>query len=97
MILVYRGDSIFAALPGTRMLHTEDAIMLKFNRQGPALERRIEADPRFGPSTLDPNSKPGSEGSKWRLFALHEDADLHDALEWLAEAHKCARPEKKPR
>jgi hypothetical protein len=91
MVLIYRGDAIFAALPGTRMLHAENAIMLKFQQEKPALAKRIAADARFIPGTLESSRKPGSEGRKWRFFLLREDSDVHDAIEWLAEAYQAAR------
>ncbi len=97
MVLVFRGETIFAALPGTRMLHAEDAIMLKFNSEGRALQRRIAADPRFVPGTFESQRTPGSEGRKWRFFRLRGGADVHAAFEWLAEAYERARPAKKTR
>ena len=36
MYMVYRGEVIFACLPGTRMIHSENAIMLKFQQIKPA-------------------------------------------------------------
>jgi hypothetical protein len=89
MIFIYRGDTVFAALPGTRMLQSEDAIMLKFQAETPALVSRIAADPRFTAAHTARN--PKGESHKWRFFLLHEDADLHAAIEWLADAYQAAR------
>jgi hypothetical protein len=96
MILVYRGDLIFAALSGTRAFYSEDAIMLKFNREKRELPGRIAAEPRFVPGAMHTRGQT-SEGRKWRLLALREGADLNRALEWLADAYQSASPARKPR
>jgi hypothetical protein len=97
MTLVYRGDVVFAALPSTRALHAEDAVMLKFESESPALVKRITADPHFVPGTLASTHKAQGEGRKWRFFVLRTDADVHAALEWLAEAYGRARKSRKGR
>lgn len=90
MIFAYRGEIVFAALPGTRALFAEDAIMVKFYRESASLAARIEADQRF--LGVQPGSgREGSEGRKWRVFALREDRDVHGAVEWLAEAYGLAQ------
>ena len=91
MTFVYRGEVVFAALPSTRALHAEDAIMLKFESQSPQLTKRIDADPRFVPGTLASRHKAQGEGRKWRFLVLRSDADIHAAIEWLAEACRRAR------
>jgi hypothetical protein len=95
MVLAYRGDVIFAALPGTRMLHAESAIMLKFHQETPALAKRMAADGRFIPGTLESTRRPGSEGRKWRFFLLRDGRDVHGAIEWLAEAYRTAGKRRK--
>jgi len=95
MILIYRGDVVFAALPGTRMLQSEDAILIKFNGEGAALKRRLAAEPRFVEGSLESSRKPKSEGRKWRFFMLRDGSDVHVAIEWLAEAFRMARPGRK--
>ncbi len=94
MTMVYRGDVVFAALPWTRALHAEDAVMLKFVRESAALAKRLAADPHFVPGTLASTHKAKGEGRKWRFFLLRADSDIHVAIEWLAEAYRVAR---KPR
>jgi hypothetical protein len=94
MMLVYRADTVFAALPSTRAIHAEDAIMLKFAKLPPALARRIAADRHFIPGTLATSHRAQGEGRKWRFFVLRTDADVHAAMEWLAETYRVAR---KPR
>lgn len=90
MTLVYRGDVVFAALPSTRALHAEDAIMLKFQRESAAMARQLAADPHFLPGTLASTHKAQGEGRKWRFFLLRADSDVHAAIEWLAEAYRAA-------
>lgn len=90
MGLIYWNDVVFAALPVTRALHQKDAILLKFAKENPALTRRIEAEARFGAGTMQSGSGKG-EGRKWRIFLLRSDADVHLAIEWLAEAYQAAR------
>lgn len=96
MVMAYRGEVIFAALPGTRMLHTENAILLKFQQETPALKRRMAAERQFVPGTLESSRRPGSEGRKWRFFVLREGGDVHAAIEWLAEAYRAAGKRKRP-
>ena len=38
--------------------------------------------------------KTTRESKRWRILRIHEDADVHMAIEWLAEAYSVAR--KKP-
>lgn len=91
MTLVYRGDVVFAALPWTRALHAEDAIMLKFQRETPAMAKRMAADRHFVPGTLASSHKAQGEGRKWRFFLLRAPSDVHAAIEWLSEAYTAAR------
>src|SRR3954462_15494773 len=76
MMLVYRGEMVFAALPGTRMLHSENAIMLKFQQETPTLVWRIETDAHFVPGTLASSHKAQGEGRKWRFFVLRSNPDV---------------------
>jgi hypothetical protein len=94
MMLVYRGDVVFAALPSTRALHAENAVMLKFERESAAMTKRMAGDPHFVPGTLASTHKAQGEGRKWRFFLLRADSDVHAAIEWLGEAYRVAR---KPR
>ncbi len=94
MSMVYRGEVIFACLAGTRMIHSENAIMLKFQQIGPAMGQRMRADARFVAGSFDSGKRKG-EGLKWRLFLLREDADVHGAIEWLAEAYRAAGKRRK--
>jgi hypothetical protein len=94
MTLVYRKGIVFAALPLTRALYEEDAILVKFLSEPPRLAGRIATEPRFAAGTMEQRrttkSKKRGEGHRWRIFMMRADADVHDALEWLAEAYGLA-------
>lgn len=94
MTLIYRGKVVFAALPGTRALYEEDAVLIKFARETPALVKRIAAEKRFTPGTMQQRGsgkKKQGEGRKWRIYLLREERDARDAVEWLARAYELAR------
>jgi hypothetical protein len=94
MVLVYRGDVVFAALPGTRALFEEDSILIKFVRETPLLAKRIAAARCFAAGTMEQQGrkpkKAQGEGRKWRIYLLREEKDAREAVEWLARAYKVA-------
>lgn len=94
MVLVYRGEIVFAALPGTRALYEEDALLIKFARETTALAKRIAAEKRFAQGTMQQRGNSGKnkkgEGRKWRIYLLREERDVRDAVEWLARAYDLA-------
>ena len=94
MTMAYRKGVVFAALPRTRALFEEDAILLKFNRQSRALSGRITHEPHFAPGTMEQRhankTKSRGEGRRWRIFLLRGDGDVNAAMDWLAEAHRLA-------
>ena len=91
MVLVYRGDVVFGALPGTRALYEEDAILIKFARETPALARRVAAEKSFASGNMQPRGgKKHGESRKWRIYLLREERDAREAVEWLAEAYELA-------
>ena len=95
MTLAYRNGTVFAALPRTRALYEEDAILIKFSREPPSLCARIRADRRFAAGTMEQRRtsdgrKPNGEGRKWRIFVMRVDADVHAAIEWLNVAYQQA-------
>jgi hypothetical protein len=93
MTMVYRSGVVFAALPKTRAIYEEDAVMLKFVSETPTLAARIAAEKRFAAGTMEQrrsNKKAKGEGHKWRFFLMRENADLHAAMEWLGEAYRVA-------
>jgi TPR repeat protein len=92
MIMVYRGEVVFAALPGTRALFEEDAVLIKFAKETPALLKKIAAEACFAAGTMQQRGKKKQgEGRKWRIFLLREERDAREAVEWLARAYKLAR------
>ena len=78
MTMAYRNGVVFAALPRTRAIYEEDAIMLKFSSRASALAARISADPRFAAGTMEQRrttrSKKRGEGHRWRIFVMRVDA-----------------------
>jgi hypothetical protein len=94
MILAYRGKVIFGALPDTKAIYHEDAIMLKFAEEKPPLLRRMEGEPHFVSASMATGRRSKAEGRKWRFFLVREDKDVHAAIEWLAEAYELARGRK---
>lgn len=89
MVLVYRGSVVFAALPGTRALYEEDAILIKFARESPALAKRIAAEKSFSARSMqDRVAKKQGESRKWRIYLLRDERDARGAIEWLARAHR---------
>jgi len=98
MMMAYRDGVVFAALPRTRALYEEDAILLKFNREERGMAARMVADKRFAAGSMEQRrttkNKSRGEGHRWRIFLMREDADMHAAIEWLAEAFRLAASEK---
>ena len=94
MTLVYRNGVVFAALPKTRAIYEEDAILLKFASEAGGLAERIMEEKHFAAGTMNQRRKSkgnaGGEGRRWRIFLMREDADVHAAIEWLAEAYRVA-------
>ena len=91
--MVYREATVFAALPVTRALFEEDAILIKFVRENPALLKKIAAEKRFAAGTMQERGrKKQGEGRKWRIYLLREERDAREAVEWLARAYQLAEP-----
>ena len=91
MVLVYRGEVVFAALPGTRALYEEDAVLIKFARETPALAKRIAGENSFAAGSMqNRGKKKQGESRKWRIYLLREERDAREAVEWLAQAYKLA-------
>ncbi len=95
MTMAYRNGVVFAALPRTRAIYEEDAIMLKFHRETPGVAGSLcDGKPRFAAGTMEKRgttkTKKRGESHRWRIFVMRVDADVHDAIEWLAEAYRLA-------
>lgn len=80
---LYRSNLIFAALPRTRAMGTSNSLAFKLESAGPKIQARLEKDPRMGFTLI--------QRKNWYTFELSSDADLHDALDWLALAYEAAR------
>jgi len=98
MTMLYRKGVVFGALPRTRALFEDDAILLKFNREPAGLADRVAGEPRFVTGSMEQrhgNKKKGGEGRRWRIFLMRSEGDLQPAIEWLAEAHRLAAPSRR--
>jgi hypothetical protein len=94
MSLVYRSGVVFAALPKTRALYEEDAILIKFISDPAAIAKRIAGEPRFVGTMeqrMTKKHKKVGESKRWRILRIREDADVHAAIEWMAEAYGVTR------
>jgi len=91
MTMVYREGVVFAALPGTRALFEQDAVLIKFARETPALLKKIAAEKCFAAGTMHQRGKQKQgEGRKWRIYLLREERDAREAVEWLGRAYELA-------
>jgi hypothetical protein len=84
---LYRKERIFAALPRTRAWGTENSLAFKLESQAPASRSRLKTDERIGFTLMGK--------TRWYTFELFSDADVHDALDWLAVAYEAAGKSKK--
>ena len=59
-----------------------NANSLAFKLENPAarLRSRLQTDSRIGSMQMDK--------ARWYTFEISSDRDLHDALDWLAEAYE---------
>lgn len=84
---LYRGDTMFAALPRTRAMETPNALAFKLDPPPAKLYAAIQKDSRI--SAFDKDKE------RWFLFEVSSTADLHDVLEWLSHAYTAAGNRKK--
>ena len=75
---LYRGRSIFAALPRTRAMNAPDSIAFRLAARPARISSRLREDKRIVAS-------PTSE--KWISFLINSEEDFHDALDWLSVAY----------
>jgi hypothetical protein len=84
---LYRGELIFAALPSTRTLISEDCIIFKLETPSSSVMEKLQADEKviaeFG------------IGTRWYGFRIKSHEDLHGALEWLSYAYEAATKAKR--
>lgn len=83
---LYRGKTMFGALPRTRGFQG-NSVAFRLDHASQGILDRIEKDPRI--AAFDKDKK------RWFLFELSSDADLHEALDYLATAFEAARNPKK--
>jgi hypothetical protein len=83
LIAWYRRDKIFAVLPKTRGMDSPNALAFKLPSASARLLVRIRKDSRIAFTEM--------QKARWFTFELSCDADLHDALDWLAQAYEAAR------
>lgn len=85
---LYRRERLFALLPRTRGMGTSNSLAFKVASPAPRLLARLRQDPRVGSAQM--------QKARWHTFELAQDADLHDALDWLARAYEAAgKPSKR--
>jgi len=76
---VYRGSKIFAVLPRTRAMDERDSIAFRLPRQVRKISAALRKDERIVTQTPE---------AKWISFVIRSEADIHDALKWLALAYR---------
>jgi hypothetical protein len=79
---LYRRDRIFALLPRTRGMETANSLAFKLESPAARLLAQLRQDSRIGSAQM--------QKARWFTFELSSDADLHDALDWLARAYEAA-------
>lgn len=82
LVGLYRADQIFAALPRTRCLGAPNSLAFKLENASARILANLQRDPRIQTTIM--------KARRWYLFDFSSAADLHDALEWLHQAHKAA-------
>ncbi len=80
----YCGELVFAAIPSSREFDPRSSFLLKFDPMPPSLLPRAERDPRL-------SSWSREFGRGWLAFTLNSGDDLHDALNWLQQAHQFSK------
>ena len=79
---LYRDAMIFAALPSTRTLISEDCVIFKLDSPSSSVMPKLQADARviaeFGVNT------------RWYGYRITSHEDLHGAIEWLSYAYEAA-------
>jgi hypothetical protein len=87
---LYRKGKMFALLPRTRGMETPNALAFRLDTLASfraCLRDRLQNDARIRSAEI--------QKARWFSFELSSDGDLHDALEWLRQAHQEARKSSK--
>ncbi len=90
MLAFYRGKQIFAALPRTRALGAENAILCKLPA-GSRSEGRQAGGKKSG------SRKSSNPGKGWKTIEIGSSShgsDIREALGWLERAYEQARARK---
>ncbi len=82
----FRSKAMFAAIPRTRFGHG-NSLIVKFKPMLPALRERVEKDVRLDTSRLS--------GNGWLTFDINSEADLHNAIWRIQQAHDAAKGAKR--
>jgi TfoX/Sxy family transcriptional regulator of competence genes len=84
---LYRDATIFAALPSTRTLISEECIIFKLETPSSSVLAKLQADDlvnaEFGVNT------------RWYGYRIRSHQDLHGAIEWLSHAYEAATKTKR--
>lgn len=83
----FRGSAMFAAIPRTRSFGHGNSLIVKFKPMPAALLERAKKDTRLDTSRLS--------GNGWLTFEINSEADLHDAIWWVQQAHDAAKGAKR--
>ena len=84
MCSLYRGETIFAALPQTKAFFSPRSIIFKFESPTSAVRARMGKDARI--------QQTGGIGAKWFGFEMSSERDIRAALLWLDLAYSAATP-----
>jgi len=84
---LYRDKNMFGLLPRTRSIFTGNAIAFRLEKSSRQTQAFLKKDPRI--SAFD------KDKARWYTFQLSSDADLHDALDYLAQAFEASGMNKK--
>ena len=86
---LYRKDRIFALLPRTRGMETANSLAFRLESPSSATLIRVRNDSRVASTRM--------QKARWFTFEISSDADLHEALDWLALAYNEAAKKSKSR
>lgn len=79
---LYRGPTIFAALPKTRALGSPNAVAFKLVGASAKTMGQLKRDARIQETMM--------AAAKWFVFEMESEEDLRGVLEWLGVAYEAA-------
>ena len=83
----FRGKAMFAAIPRTKSFGHGNSLIVKFKPMPASLLERAKKDTRLDTSRLS--------GNGWLTFDINSEADLHDAIWWIQQAHDAVKGAKR--